>query len=210
MNYTINEEEVNWGTNYNIATGVQLNNRYIKSDYFGEWSIIKFPYTFILTKYVISVAFSITRRPALRRLYGSNDGGNWYDIREAEVSTPSTASDYPSNKYEKVLNTSFNTAYQYIGITFNKIIGAIDGSTGNAPLAIQELQLFGKEFKFQFDSIRSSLSQLAARYNQRWRFIRRHLFGLGPITQCQRCWATRWRGETVGRTSVPPGSQAHT
>jgi hypothetical protein len=60
------------------------------------------------------------------------------------------------------------------------------------------------------DSNQSSLSQLVTRYSQHWRFIRRHLFGLGPITQCQRCWATRWRGESGGRTPVPPASQAHT
>jgi len=38
-----------WGfNNYNVSTGLQLNNRYIKSNYFGEWSIIKFPNPLIL------------------------------------------------------------------------------------------------------------------------------------------------------------------
>ena len=60
------------------------------------------------------------------------------------------------------------------------------------------------------DSIRSSLTQLVTRYIRHWRFIRRHLFGLGPITQCQRCWATRRRDETEGRTPVRPASPAHT
>jgi hypothetical protein len=145
FNYTIGEVECDWGLNYNIVNGNQLNNRYIKSDYFGEWSIIKFPNPFILTSYVISVDYSIPRWPALWRLYGSNDGVNWYDIKEAEVSIPLTSSSYqPSNKYEKVLNISFNSPYLYIGIVFNRIIGD-SASSGNSQLSLQELRFFGKE-----------------------------------------------------------------
>ncbi len=151
FNYTylsvVGDRGAYWGyNNYTRSTGLQRNNNYIKSDYFGEWSIIKFPFPFILTKYIIygDVLFT-ERRPSLWRFYGSNDGINWYDITDAEVNTPLILSDYSSNKYEKTLNISFNTPYQYIGITFNKIIGNPDG-TGNTHLAIPEIELWGKEF----------------------------------------------------------------
>jgi hypothetical protein len=59
------------------------------------------------------------------------------------------------------------------------------------------------------DSIRSSLTQLVTRNTRHWRFIRRHLLGTRPSTYAKWCWATRRRGETGGRTPVPPDSQAH-
>lgn len=135
-----------WGFNtYNWTTGYQKNNNYIKSDYFGEWSIIKFPSSFILTKYIIYVDIFLTERwPSLWRFYGSNDGINWTDILEAEVSTPLIVTDYTSYKYEKSIN--INTPYQYIGITFNKIIGN-PSSVGTNHLAVQEIQFFGKEIE---------------------------------------------------------------
>ena len=135
-----------WGFNgYNMVTGYQINNRYIKSNYFGEWSIIKFPFSFILTKYIIYVDIFLPERwPSLWRFYGSNDGINWTDIIEAEVSTPLIATDFISNKYEKSIN--INTPYKYIGITFNKVIGN-SSSSGTNHLAIQEIQFFGKQIE---------------------------------------------------------------
>jgi hypothetical protein len=65
-------------------------------------------------------------------------------------------------------------------------------------------------FCYSQDSSRSSLSQLVARYTRYGRFIRRHLFGLGPITHCQLvlgstgCVARPAEGHTS-----PPGSQAY-
>lgn len=134
-----------WGISYNRTSGYQINNRYIKSNYFGEWCIIKFPVAFILTKYIIYVDILLSERwPSLWRFYGSNDGINWTDIFEAEVSTALIATDFTSNKYEKSI--SINTPYQYIGITFNKVIGNPNDS-GGADLAVQEIQFFGKEIE---------------------------------------------------------------
>ncbi len=54
-----------------------------------------------------------------------------------------------------------------------------------------------------------SLSQLVTRYARYGRFIRRHLFGLGPITHCQLVLgsADREARPAEGHTS-PPGSHA--
>ncbi len=54
-----------------------------------------------------------------------------------------------------------------------------------------------------------SLSQLVTRYTRYGRFNRRHLFGLGPITQCQMVLgsADREARPAEGHTS-PPGSLA--
>jgi len=147
LNFNIGfEPSTNWGLTHNIATGNQINNRYIKSDYFGEWSIIKFPIAFILTRYIIHVAFTTVRWPSLWRFYGSNDGINWIEIKEAENSTPLITSDYTlnGNKYEKSIN--INTPYNYIGFVFNKIVGDAT-QLGNSQVEIQEIQFFGKQIE---------------------------------------------------------------
>jgi hypothetical protein len=64
--------------------------------------------------------------------------------------------------------------------------------------------------KLQYDSNRSSLSQLVTRYTRYGRFIRRHLFCLGPITHCQ---LVLGQPDCVARPGagrhVPPGSHAY-
>lgn len=144
--YNFSDIGAYWGyNNYNTITGIQINNKFIKSNYFGEWSIIKFPFSFILTRYKISIQNDfIKRAPSSMRFYGSNDGINWTDILEAEVSTPLIETDYILGIYEKSIN--INTPYTYIGFTINKIIGDVNGS-GSSPLAIAELQFFGKQIE---------------------------------------------------------------
>ena len=135
-----------WGYgSYNASTGYFQSNKYIKSDYLGEWSIVKLSSPIILRKYIFyGVPGSIPRAPSLWKFYGSNDGINFIEIIEASISTPLTISDYVSSKYEKILNPIFNIPYLYIGFTFNKIIG-VEGATGSQTLAITELELFGQE-----------------------------------------------------------------
>ena len=147
--YSFSDIGAYWGyNNYNTINGTQRNNKYIKNDYYGEWSIIKFPFSFILTKYIISIQTNnLFRAPSLIRFYGSIDGIIWNVIQEAEISTPLTSNDYSSSGiYEKILNNTFNISYLYIGFTINKIIGDPLGSN-YTPLAIAELQLFGKEIE---------------------------------------------------------------
>jgi hypothetical protein len=53
------------------------------------------------------------------------DGITFTEIVEGHNDTiPLTSVNYPSGKYEKMLNSSFTTPYLYIGFVVNKIIGA--------------------------------------------------------------------------------------
>ena len=136
-----------WGyNNYQTITGIfNTTDKYIKNDYYGEWSIIKFPNPIILTKYIIYIRSNLPERsPSLIRFYGSNDGSTFTEIAEAEISTPLNISDYIQNKYEKILSSIFKIPYLYIGFTVNKIIGNPSG-TGLTPMSIMELEIFGKE-----------------------------------------------------------------
>jgi hypothetical protein len=136
-----------WGyNNYTTTTGIFIGtDKYIKSDYYGEWSIIKFPNPIILTRYIIHINSIFTdRHPSLIRFYGSNDGSTFTVIAEAEISTPLQLSDYIENKYERIVSSTFKIPYLYIGFTVNKIIGNPSGS-GLTHMTMMELEIFGKE-----------------------------------------------------------------
>jgi hypothetical protein len=133
-----------WGFNYNPYIGyyIESNNSYIKSDYKGDWIIIKLPTSIILTKFTIRYGV-IERSPSLWRCYGSNDGINFTIIPEASNEfIPLIESDYVSNVYTKIITLSLNISYNYIGFTFNKLIG---NNSNSISLMISELELFGKE-----------------------------------------------------------------
>jgi hypothetical protein len=58
--------------------GEYFNTNFIKSDYLGDWMIIKFPYSIILTKYnFVARVTQPTRAPGEWKCYGSNDGINF-------------------------------------------------------------------------------------------------------------------------------------
>jgi hypothetical protein len=136
-----------WGfNNYITTTGIFIGtDKYIKSDYYGEWSIIKFPNPIILTRYIMYGRDILPERnPSLIRFYGSNDGSTFTVIAEAEISTPLQLSDYIQNKYEKIVSSTFKIPYLYIGFTVNKIIGNPSGS-GFTHMSMMELEIFGKE-----------------------------------------------------------------
>jgi len=134
-----------WDFNYNPNNGYYIESRtsYIKSDYKGDWIIIKLPTSIILTKFIFKLASNIERSPSLWRCYGSNDGINFTIIPEASNEfIPLIESDYISNIYTKIITLSLNISYNYIGFTFNKLIGNNSNSTS---LMLSELELFGKE-----------------------------------------------------------------
>ncbi len=109
----------------------------------GDWVIIKLPNPILLTKFrfYAKIGF-IDRSPSLWRCYGSKDGITFTEITEASNNISAlTSTNYPSNIYEKSLASSFNTEYQYIGFTINKLV---DG-TDSILLNFAELQIFGKE-----------------------------------------------------------------
>ncbi len=82
------------------------------------------------------------RAPALWRFYGSINGITFTEIPEASNETALTV--VSIRFYEKTLNGYFTTPYQYIGITFNRIVGS-PGFGGTNHLGISQLQIFGKE-----------------------------------------------------------------
>jgi hypothetical protein len=111
-----------WGISlYNSATGNYQGDSSIVSGYFGDWVIIKLPQQIMLTRYrIYQRSDFLTKAPAEWKVYGSNDGIAFIEIREASQMT--RLSSYTSGFYEKSLNPSFTTQYQYIGFTFGKLL----------------------------------------------------------------------------------------
>jgi len=144
FNYNTGDTGGHWDANYSTSTGYYTLTNFIKSDYLGDWIIIKFPYSIILTKFRFYYRTSyLSQAPSLWKCYGSTDGITFNEILEASNHiNPLTSSDYDANRmYEKTLLSSFNTFYNYIGFTFNKKI--TDAS--QSYFCFAELQLFGKE-----------------------------------------------------------------
>ena len=142
FNFATEETGGHWDSCYTASGNYTLLN-FIKNDYNGDWIIIKLPNPIILTKFKFFHRTSfVSQAPSLWRCYGSNDGVNFTEITEAfndVIANALVASSYNINKmYEKVLNDTFKTFYQYIGFTFNKTVS-------NQYLCFCELQLFGKE-----------------------------------------------------------------
>jgi hypothetical protein len=140
-----------WAGGRYADNGVFNNtSNYINNGYFGDWIIIKFPYSIILTKFIIyCVNERIVRCPAEWRCYGSNDGTTFTEISEgsqlSRLETNNyTAASYPNNYYyEKKLSVSFNTPYRYIGFVVNKLISTTSFGPGLF-LQFGELEIFGK------------------------------------------------------------------
>jgi hypothetical protein len=125
---------------YNSGTGNYQGDNSIDGSYFGDWVILKLPKEILLTRYRIYQRSDFpTKAPAEWKCYGSNDGIIFTEITEASQMTRLTS--YTSGFYEKSLNSSFTTQYQYIGFVFNKLLS----SSGQTDLSFAELQLFGKE-----------------------------------------------------------------
>ena len=125
---------------YTKPAGTYNGSSYIKSDYIGDWIIIKCPNPIILTKYAFYARPAIIERsPGEFKVYGSNDGITFTEIKQASQNTQLKVSDYVNGYYSKSFNNSIS--YIYIGFTFNKVL--------EGPLAdminFNELQLFGRE-----------------------------------------------------------------
>ena len=144
FNFNFNDNGAHFATSgYNVNGVYNQTNGIVPSEYTGDWIIIKFPVSIILTKFIFKDRPSLTSRaPAEWKCYGSNDGTTFIEIKEASQSTRLTASDYSGGTYTKILNTSFNTNYIYIGFTFNKNVG---GDIYSYMINFNEIQIFGKE-----------------------------------------------------------------
>jgi hypothetical protein len=127
---------------YASGTGNYQGNNSIDNVYFGDWIIIKLPQQIMLSRYKIYQSTQNpfpTKAPAEWKVYGSNDGITFTEIIEASQMVRLTS--YTFGFYEKTLNPSFTTQYQYIGFVFNKLLS----TSGQTDLSFVELQIFGKE-----------------------------------------------------------------
>ena len=123
FNYNLNDVGGCWSASYNGSTGNYNGNNYIKSDYLGDWVIIKLPNPIFLQRFRFYARYDYYyQSPTAWRCYGSNDGNNWIEIKDASNdTTPLTLASYDANRmYEKIVNSY--TSYIYIGFTFNKKI----------------------------------------------------------------------------------------
>jgi len=144
FNFNTGDVGGHWDSNYSASTGYYTQSNFIKAGYLGDWIIIKLPVSIILSKFRFyhRVSF-LSQAPSLWKCYGSTDGITFNEIIEASNDiNPLIASNYDTNRmYEKVLLSTFNTFYNYIGFTFNKKI--TDAS--QLLFCFAELQLFGRE-----------------------------------------------------------------
>jgi hypothetical protein len=131
-----------WGISiYNGATGNYSGDDTLDGQYYGDWIILKIPNNIILNRFRFYPRIDfIGKAPAEFKCYGSIDGLIFTEIIEAQQLTRLTTANYSLGYYEKTLNTSFNTEYNYIGFTFGKIV-----STGFTDLNMAEIKLYGKE-----------------------------------------------------------------
>ena len=134
-----------WGISlYNSGTGNYQGNSTIDNVYYGDWVIIKLPQQIMLTRYRIYQRIDSIfpqKAPSEWKVYGSNDGITFTEIIEASQMTRLITNDYTFGFYEKTLNSSFTTQYQWIGFVFGKLLSV----SGNTDLLFSELQIFGKE-----------------------------------------------------------------
>ena len=129
--------------NYNPTTCIYTNtNNYIINNYFGDWIIIKMPFYIVLNKLIIyNTPSYAAAAPSKWKLYGSNDGINYIEIPEGNNTvTALTSSNYSSNYYEKLINSS--EYYMYYGFVVNSIVG----DNSKTYLCFNRLLLYGKKY----------------------------------------------------------------
>lgn len=146
FNYnTVESSYPRWGISlYNSGTGNYQGSSTIDNNYYGDWVIIKLQKPILLTRYMIYQRNENGFRekaPSEWKVYGSNDGITFTEIIQASQMIRLISTDYTYGYYEKTLNPSFITQYQYIGFVFGKLLSV----SGQTDLSFAELKLFGKE-----------------------------------------------------------------
>jgi hypothetical protein len=145
FNFNIAESEgAHWANNNYNGSGVSNTASCIKSDYTGDWIIVKLPYKIILTRFRFYIRSTATNRvPGSWKCYGSNDGISFTEITEAgNIQTNLTVANYTLNSlgyYETILPSIFDIPYLYIGWVIKQLVG------GDTILNFSELQIFGKD-----------------------------------------------------------------
>jgi hypothetical protein len=147
FNYNTSSSALNFGRwqslQYNSSTGIYSSSSNatigLNNTYYGDWIIIKFPFSIILTSFRIWQTSVPDKSPKRWKCYGSQDGVNWTEITEA-ASPLSGASYLNQFIHITIPNIYLNTPYLYFGWIFNSLMG----STATE-LEFAELQIFGKD-----------------------------------------------------------------
>jgi hypothetical protein len=128
-----------WAASRYDANGLYQSTGYISDiNYKGDWIIIKFPYSIILTRFRIIRSANTLNAPSLWKCYGSVNGIDWTEIIEA--SNIITGAIYDASSGVTItLPPAFDIPYLFIGWIFNKLAGAATN------LEFAELQIFGKD-----------------------------------------------------------------
>ena len=127
---------------YNSSSGNYIGDNSIDGSYYGDWLIIKLQQPILLTRYRIFQSPNSPfpeKAPAEWKCYGSNDGITFTEITQASQMTRLTS--YTSGYYQKTVDASFTTLYQWFGFVFNKLLSV----SGHTDLSFAELRLYGKE-----------------------------------------------------------------
>jgi hypothetical protein len=144
-----------WAASQYDSNGSYQGSNYIFDiNYKGDWIIIKFPYSIILTKFTFIRSTNILNAPSLWKCYGSENGINWVEITDASNITTGATYNATSSSTTIILSPLFVTPYLFIGWVFNKLVGAA------TYLEFSELQIFGKD-----DIANSTLNNLYNTYN---------------------------------------------
>ena len=89
---------------HNNTQGTYTGLNYIVPDYTGDWIILKFPSSIILTKFIFKERSTLlSRSPAEWKVYGSNNGINFIEIIQASQTTKLLSSDYINGFTPKLL-----------------------------------------------------------------------------------------------------------
>jgi hypothetical protein len=151
-----------WSSNY--TNGVYNGTKYIKSDYTGDWIVLKLPESISLSGFLFSGRNSfISQAPGTWKCYGSLDGVNFVEIPDAGNSTRLTSSSYTGTdlNYRKDF-TSFTPFYTYIGFVFKSVVGT---GTSDIYLCFDELRLYGNKYQIATTNVYYNGANAGTPYN---------------------------------------------
>jgi hypothetical protein len=116
---------------YNYDTsGTFIGHYSIDGLYKGEWAIIEMPVKIKLTRYKFYTRNNTTyhvRAPASYKIYGSNDGSDWTEILERNISInqyDQTMTGYSNVKiFEEIIENPLDKTFNQFALVINKITG---------------------------------------------------------------------------------------
>jgi len=125
---------------YNSSTGNYSGANYIRSDYLGEFLIVKLVRPIVIANYQIYIDTNeLNKAPKNFRIYGSSDAINWTILQTITNAT------YSSGVYTNTSFTASSIGYLYFGIVINAITGS-----GFTNTKIVEWRIEGKQLNIKY------------------------------------------------------------